>query len=109
MSKKLNLKEPIPYATFGISDYRFSPHRITLLKVVNNVWKDYINGEIVDVVSSTTDKLVEVMARPQTVSNEFYNRIKAFEDADDIFNDINYLEIKEDLELFVDENNANYF
>ena len=48
------------------------------------------------------------MSRPETVSAEFTNRIKAFEDADFIFNDINYLEIKDDLETFVDENNISH-
>ncbi len=101
-------KEPIPYATFGIADYKYSPHRITLLKVVNNVWKDYLDGTISDTMS-TEDGIYETMAKPLTVSAEFTNRIKAFEDADDIFNDINYLEMKEDLEIFVDENNISYF
>lgn len=101
------LKEPIPYATFGIADYKYSPHRITLLKVVNNVWKDYLDGTICDVMD-TEDGIFETMASPYTVSTEFTNRIKAFEDADDIFNDINYLEIKDDLETFVDENNISH-
>lgn len=101
------LREPIPYATFGIADYKYSPHRITLLKVVNNVWKDYLDGTISDTMS-TEDGIFEIMARPQTVSAEFTNRIRAFEDADSIFNDINYLEIKDDLETFVDENNISH-
>lgn len=101
------LREPIPYATFGIADYKYSPHRITLLKVVNNVWKDYLDGTISDTMS-TEDGVFEIMARPETVSAEFTNRIRAFEDADSIFNDINYLEIKDDLETFVDENNISH-
>jgi hypothetical protein len=101
------LREPIPYATFGIADYKYSPHRITLLKVVNNVWQDYLAGTICDVMD-TEDGIFETMASPYTVSTEFTNRIKAFEDADDIFNDINYLEIKDDLETFVDENNISH-
>lgn len=101
------LREPIPYATFGIADYKYSPHRITLLKVVNNVWKDYLDGTISDTMS-TEDGIFEIMARPETVSAEFTNRIRAFEDADFIFNDINYLEIKDDLETFVDENNISH-
>ncbi|NBP55906.1 hypothetical protein EBU71_05110 [bacterium] len=101
------LREPIPYATFGIADYKYSPHRITLLKVVNNVWKDYLDGTISDTMS-TEDGIFEIMARPETVSAEFTNRIRAFEDADSIFNDINYLEIKDDLETFVDENNISH-
>lgn len=101
------LREPIPYATFGIADYKYSPHRITLLKVVNNVWKDYLDGTISDTMS-TEDGVFEIMARPETVSAEFTNRIRAFEDADFIFNDINYLEIKDDLETFVDENNISH-
>lgn len=100
-------REPIPYATFGIADYKYSPHRITLLKVVNNVWKDYLDGTISDTMS-TEDGIFEIMARPETVSAEFTNRIRAFEDADSIFNDINYLEIKDDLETFVDENNISH-
>lgn len=101
------LREPIPYATFGIADYKYSPHRITLLKVVNNVWKDYLDGTISDTMS-TEDGIFEIMARPETVSAEFTNRIRAFENADSIFNDINYLEIKDDLETFVDENNISH-
>lgn len=101
------LREPIPYATFGIADYKYSPHRITLLKVVNGVWKDYLDGTISDTMS-TEDGIFEIMARPETVSAEFTNRIRAFEDADFIFNDINYLEIKDDLETFVDENNISH-
>jgi len=100
-------KEPIPYATFGIADYVYSPYRITLLTIVNQVWKDYLDGTISDVFN-TEDDVIEVMARPQTVSAEFTNRIRAFEDADSIFNDINYLEIKDDLETFVDENNISH-
>jgi hypothetical protein len=100
-------KEPIPYATFGIADYKYSPNRITLLKVVNQVWQDYLNGTISDAVS-TEEGIYETMASPYTVSAEFTNRIKAFENSDDIFNDINYLEIKEDLEIFVDENNISH-
>jgi hypothetical protein len=101
------LREPLPYATFGIADYKYSPHRITLLKVVNSVWQDYLSGKICDVFD-TEDGIFETMAQPNTVSAEFTNRIKAFEDADDIFNDINYLEIKDDLETFVDENNISH-
>jgi membrane carboxypeptidase/penicillin-binding protein PbpC len=101
------LREPIPYATFGIADYKYSPHRITLLKVVNSVWKDYLDGTISDTLS-TEDGVFEIMAKPETVSAEFTNRIRAFEDADFIFNDINYLEIKDDLETFVDENNISH-
>lgn len=101
------LRESIPYATFGIADYKYSPHRIILLKVVNQVWKDYLDGTISDVMN-TEDGIFEIMARPETVSAEFTNRIKAFEDADFIFNDINYLEIKDDLEIFVDENNISH-
>ena len=96
--------DKIGYATFGIADYAPSKHRITLLKVVNNVWKDYTNGVISDAIS-TENGIYEVMAKPATVSNEFAKRISSFEDADEIFNDPNYLELKEDLELFVDENN----
>jgi hypothetical protein len=96
--------DKIGYATFGITNYAPTPHRIILLKVVNGVWKDYTNGIISDVLS-TEDGIYEVMAKPTTVSNEFAKRISAFEDADLIFNDPNYLTMKEDLEIFVDENN----
>lgn len=100
------IKNPIPYATFSISHYKYSPHRITLLNIVNSVWKDYLDGVIVDVVS-TEDDVVECMASPHTVSTEFTNRITELKNSDDIFNDINYADIKDDLETFVDENNIN--
>jgi hypothetical protein len=96
-------KEPVPYATFSISDYKYSPYRIKLLTVVNQVWKDYLDGTISEVFASG-NKIYDVMARPSVVSAEFVERLKALED-EEIFNDINYETMKDDLELFVDENN----
>jgi len=102
------MSEHIRYATFGIGDYAFSKHRITLLKIINQVWKDYTDGVISDVYN-TEDDVIEVMARPTTVSTEFASRIKSLPNADEIFNDPNYYDMKEDLEMFVDENNQQSF
>lgn len=102
------MNKAINYATFGIADYAPSKHRTTLLKVIKGVWEDYLDGKISDTISTETD-IIEIMAKPTTVSTEFASRIRTLENADEIFNDPNYFTMKEDLEIFVDENNiANY-
>jgi len=87
----------ISYATFDPDkDYPPTTFCKSLCEKANLAWKAYADGEIVSVYAD-----VECMGTPYQVSDYFANLC-----TDEEKQDPNYNDILDDIELFVDENNA---
>lgn len=87
----------ISYATFNPdTDYQPTTFTKSLCEKANLAWKAYTDGEIVSVFNDA-----ECMGTPSQVSEYFKSLVTDEEKLDP-----NFEEIVDDIELFVDENNA---
>ena len=92
----------LDYANFEKEHYEPSKFRDVLVQEAKGAYKDYTEGRIIEL-----DKGLQVETRPETVAEYFSEALsqiaKGF--GGQIFEDVNYPVILDDLMLFVDENN----
>lgn len=87
----------ISYATFNPdTDYKPTTFTKSLCEKANTAWNAYVSGEICNIVND-----VDCMGSPHQVSAYFTDLCSEEEKLDP-----NFDEIVDDIELFVDENNA---
>jgi len=92
----------LDYANFKHGDYEPSEFRDFLVDQAKSSYKDYIEGRIIEL-----DKGLQVETSPSTVVEYFNEALSQFAKGFNgmVFDDVNYPVIKDDLMLYVDENN----
>ena len=90
----------LDYANFKLDDYEPSNFRELLVKEATNAYKAYTEGRVVEMLNN-----VPVETSVSTVVEYFSEALSQMDRTHEVFEDINYTTIMDDLMLYVDENN----